>query len=74
MPTLRFQIPKAQSEVIDPKTNAYTREWFLFHADVSGRVAINIPALDPAATLADVIAAFNDLRDALIASSQMEAD
>lgn len=74
MPTLRFQIPKAQSPVIDPKTGAFTQEWFLFLADLSSRVATNIPELAGGSTLGQTITAFNDLRDALIASSQMEPD
>jgi hypothetical protein len=74
MPTQRYQIPKAQSQVIDPKTGALTQEWFLFFADMSTRVATNIPELAGASTLAQTISAFNDLREALIASSQMEPD
>ena len=74
MPTQRYQIPKAQSPVIDPNTGAFTQEWFLFLADLSTRVATNLPDLAGGSTLAQTITAYNDLLDVLKVSYQMEPD
>ena len=74
MPTLRFQIPKAQDAVIDPATGCFTRVWYNFLADMSARVATNLPDLAGGSTLAQTITAYNDLLDVLKVSYQMEPD
>lgn len=74
MATLRYQIPHATSPVLDKATGAFTREWFNFFADMSTRVAANVPEVAGGSTLAQTIDALNDIRDALIASNQMEPD